>query len=165
MGQEPSTFREAGRASWLLRLLPDMQASRAHPTFSRRSSIHRLLVRFSLPDGFVRSPAWLSRHRVVFRSHHRRSHSMDSVKTMTWPNQCAAANRRPAGPFTRRLGALPKPPAGSSRRCTSMNQRHRMPGSSILNSRRFGNSHAPGWGNCPFRGVLWMRHCGYGVCW
>jgi hypothetical protein len=86
MGQESSALREAGRASWLLRLLSEMQSAGAYATFSWRSSIHRLLVRFSLPTDFIYSPAWLSRHIVVFRNRYYWSHLLDNFETMTWPD-------------------------------------------------------------------------------
>jgi hypothetical protein len=87
MGQESGTLRVTRRAAWLLRLLPDLQEARTQSAFSGSSSIHRMLVRFSLPFDFVDSSAWISRHFVVFRSRCGWSRFMDLVETLTlWPD-------------------------------------------------------------------------------
>jgi hypothetical protein len=101
MGQESSSLRVTGRASWLLWLLPDLQKARPHSPLSWCSSLHRLLVRLSLPTAFIHSPAWFSRHFAVYRSRGCRSHFMGNAETVTWSDralQLTAAANSPGAP-------------------------------------------------------------------
>jgi hypothetical protein len=93
MGQESSALRGARRASWVLRFLPDVQATRARSTFSRSGSIHRMLVRFSLWFDFADSSTRFSRHFVVYRSRSRWSHFMGCVRTLTGSNKSPRPTR------------------------------------------------------------------------
>src|ERR1041384_3023665 len=86
MGQQSGRLRVARRASWLLRFLRELQASRSHSPFPWSSSINRLLVRFPLPVGFLDSSVWFSWRIAIFRSRRNRGHIMDTVQPLTLPD-------------------------------------------------------------------------------
>src|SRR5271169_6728637 len=90
MGQESVTLRVARHSAWLLWFLPNVQETR---TYSTSSSIHWLLVRFSLPPDFADPSVWLSRRFIICWSRNNWSHIMDCVQTLTlWSNKPQALN-------------------------------------------------------------------------
>jgi len=68
LGQGSELLRVTGSTPGLLWNLPDLQEAGTYSAFSRRSSVYRLLVRFSLSVTFNPSPARLCREVPLFRT-------------------------------------------------------------------------------------------------